>query len=121
MRQKLALVVMASPSLALSRMNGLSPVRIRRFASALAMVKASPHAWQAVRLWLRRSGCNPAAALDTAHALQSGYRRTERRRSALPITDTDESDIARAAMTGLSRMPNAGYSTPAAIGMPMLL
>src|SRR6516165_5985285 len=34
MRQKLALVVRGSPSLALSRMNGFSPVRITRFGSA---------------------------------------------------------------------------------------
>src|SRR5207237_6109308 len=34
MRQKLALVVKGSPSLALRRMNGFSPVRMTRFGSA---------------------------------------------------------------------------------------
>src|SRR5262249_41260425 len=34
MRQKLALVVSGSPSLALSRINGFSPVKITRFGSA---------------------------------------------------------------------------------------
>jgi hypothetical protein len=40
---------------------------------------------------------------------------------ALPTTDSDESAMAAAAMMGDSRMPTNGYSTPAAIGMPMPL
>ncbi len=40
------------------------------------------------------------------------------RRSAFVITDTELKLIAAAAMMGLSRMPNLGYSTPAAIGTP---
>jgi hypothetical protein len=39
-------------------------------------------------------------------------------RSALVITDTELKLMAAAAMIGLSRIPNLGYSTPAAIGTP---
>ena len=49
------------------------------------------------------------------------HRRAARRRSALPITETELNDIARAATMGLSRMPKTGYSAPAAIGMPIAL
>src|SRR5262245_40575175 len=38
MRQKLASVLRGSPSLALSRMNGFSPVRITRLGSAMLIV-----------------------------------------------------------------------------------
>lgn len=44
-----------------------------------------------------------------------------RSRSALPMTDTDEKLMARAAMSGLNSHPNAGYRTPAAIGIPSAL
>jgi hypothetical protein len=44
-----------------------------------------------------------------------------RKRSAFPITLTDESAIAAAAMIGESNKPNTGYSTPAAIGTPAAL
>src|ERR1039458_7280860 len=37
-----------------------------------------------------------------------GSRRAVRRRNALPMTDTELSDIASAATTGLSRMPKVG-------------
>ena len=37
-----------------------------------------------------------------------GYSRAARRRRALAMTDTELSDIAKAAITGLSRMPNIG-------------
>jgi hypothetical protein len=40
---------------------------------------------------------------------------------AFAITDTELNDIASAATTGLRRMPNNGYRTPAAIGIPMTL
>ena len=36
------------------------------------------------------------------------YNRVTRKRKALAMTDTELSDIARAATTGLSRMPNTG-------------
>ena len=49
------------------------------------------------------------------------YSRTVLRRSALPITLTDDSAIAAAAITGDNRIPNTGYSTPAAIGTPAAL
>ena len=42
-------------------------------------------------------------------------------RNALAITDTELKLIAAAAIIGLSRMPNEGYSTPAAIGTPSAL
>ncbi len=47
--------------------------------------------------------------------------RTRLSRSALPTTDTELRLIAAAAMTGESRMPKNGYSTPAAIGTPSAL
>ena len=37
------------------------------------------------------------------------------------MTDTELSDMAAAAIIGLSDQPNAGYSTPAASGMPSTL
>ena len=46
---------------------------------------------------------------------------TDRKRSALLITDTEDRLIAAAAMTGLSSRPNTGYSTPAATGIPSAL
>ena len=36
------------------------------------------------------------------------YNSTDLRRRALPMTDTELSDMASAATTGLSRIPNAG-------------
>ena len=42
-------------------------------------------------------------------------------RSAFAITDTELKLIAAAAIIGLSRMPNDGYSTPAATGTPSAL
>ena len=44
-----------------------------------------------------------------------------RSRLALPTTDSDDSAIAAAAMTGDSRIPAIGYKIPAATGMPMPL
>ena len=44
-----------------------------------------------------------------------------RSRSALVITETELALIARAANIGLSRIPNAGYNTPAAMGTPAVL
>ena len=41
--------------------------------------------------------------------------------SALAMTDTDEKLIVALAMIGLSRIPNHGYSTPAATGTPTTL
>ncbi len=41
-----------------------------------------------------------------------------RNRSAFVMTDTELKLMAAAAMMGLSRIPNFGYSTPAAIGTP---
>ena len=41
--------------------------------------------------------------------------------SAFAMTDTDEKLIVALAMIGLSRIPNHGYSTPAATGTPTAL
>jgi hypothetical protein len=41
--------------------------------------------------------------------------------NALPITLTEDNAIAAAPIIGDSRMPNTGYSTPAAIGTPAAL
>jgi hypothetical protein len=44
-----------------------------------------------------------------------------RRRRALPMTDTELKVMAALAITGLSKRPKNGYSTPAAIGTPSML
>jgi hypothetical protein len=49
------------------------------------------------------------------------YSRACLSRSALVMTDTELSDMASAATIGLSSTPNAGYSTPAAIGTQITL
>ncbi len=67
-----------------------------------------------------RSGATRLASFPGTDSMFR-YNRAARRRSALPITDTELSDIASAAITGESRMPNAGYSTPAATGTPTAL
>ncbi len=55
-------------------------------------------------------------------SVRSGrHSRTVRRRMALPITLTEDSAMAAAAMIGDSRMPKIGYSTPAATGTPSAL
>jgi hypothetical protein len=48
----------------------------------------------------------PPFAVGTDRAC--AYRRTLRRRRALPMTLTEESAIARAAIIGFSSIPNAG-------------
>jgi len=53
--------------------------------------------------------------------IDSCYNRALRSRRAFVITDTELKDIASAAIIGLSKSPNPGYSTPAAIGIPMAL
>ena len=55
-------------------------------------------------------------AADTLHAYAC-----PRKRSELPMTDTDDKLIASAARSGLSNQPVIGYRTPAAIGMPSAL
>ena len=51
----------------------------------------------------------------------NGYNFTFLSRSAFDITDTELNVIAAAAIIGFNRMPNAGYSTPAASGIPSAL
>lgn len=46
---------------------------------------------------------------------------TRRRRSALPMTETELSVMAALAQMGLIRTPMKGYSTPAATGIPSAL
>jgi hypothetical protein len=46
---------------------------------------------------------------------------TRASRNALAITLTDDSAIAAAPTIGDSKMPNSGYSAPAAIGTPAAL
>ena len=43
------------------------------------------------------------------------------KRRELVTTETDDSAIAAAAITGFKRMPKNGYSAPAAIGIPTAL
>ncbi len=47
--------------------------------------------------------------------------RNRRRRRLLSTTDTLENDMAALAMTGESSSPKKGYSTPAAMGIPITL
>ena len=49
------------------------------------------------------------------------YSLTRLSRNALPMTLTEESAIAAAAMMGESMTPRNGYSTPAAMGTPAAL
>ena len=71
----------------------------------------------------RRVGTSaPATSRCWPHGRDGRYESFMRRsRSALPITDTELRLIAAAASIGLSRIPNAGYRTPAAIGTPRTL
>ena len=66
--------------------------------------------------WAERDAPGPGARRRRGHA----HRRV-RSRSAFATTDTDERLIANAAIIGLNRRPNTGYSTPAAIGTPSAL
>jgi len=43
------------------------------------------------------------------------------RRKALPNTKTEDNAMAPAAKMGDSKIPNAGYNTPAAIGIKAIL
>lgn len=58
----------------------------------------------------------PALKSSTGHAM-----RAERRRREFPITLTDDSAMAAAAMAGESVRPINGYRTPAATGTPAAL
>ena len=58
-------------------------------------------------------------SLDRSH--RCGPLSKLRRRSELPITDTEDSAIAAEAMIGLSNQPVNGYNTPAASGTPAAL
>lgn len=42
-------------------------------------------------------------------------------RNAFAMTETDDSDIAAAAKTGLRSSPDTGYRSPAAMGTPAAL
>ncbi len=59
--------------------------------------------------------------LSTVRVPSYPYIRALRRRNAFPITETELRLMAAAAMMGLKRMPKAGYSTPAATGIPTTL
>ena len=70
--------------------------------------------------------CSTIQVMD-ADSCKSGITGTldqsSRRRSlrALAMTDTDDRDIAAAAIIGDSKSPKNGYNTPAAIGTPAAL
>jgi hypothetical protein len=69
-----------------------------------------------------RNGCDARAGEPgILGCFAAGHKCAARRRRALAMTDTELRDIANAATTGLSRMPKAGYRTPAATGMPIAL
>src|SRR5581483_6336700 len=58
---------------------------------------------------------------DASHPGSIPQSATRRSRRAFAMTDTDERLIAALATIGLRRSPKAGYSTPAASGMPSVL
>src|SRR5437868_1239317 len=71
---------------------------------------------------LALAACHAAVPPSTIRgARETSYSRARRSRSALPITDTELALIAALAIIRLSRRPNTGYSTPAAIGTPSRL
>src|SRR5690606_15384217 len=93
-------------------------VRVHRDRSPAALVSArdgsraaAAHGDRGIRLVVR---------VLFHHALP-GCSRARRSRKLLLTTLTELNAIAALASTGLSSTPNAGYSTPAAIGMPMTL
>jgi hypothetical protein len=73
------------------------------------------------RYWVMFDVDPDFAALNPGYDLDTNYSRVYLRRNAFATTLTEESDMAAAAMIGDSRMPNAGYSTPAAMGTPAAL
>jgi len=95
----------------IARFTGVRTGGLRR------MRRAGPNA----RKRSLQAGRIASFAARFAYASYAGYRRAPRRRSALLTTDTDDKLIASAAIIGLSNRPKTGYSTPAAIGTPMLL
>ena len=60
-------------------------------------------------------------AVFRRESIDHASRLTKRRRSAFPITETELRLIATAATTGLKSSPKAGYSAPAASGIPRVL
>ncbi len=61
---------------------------------------------------------NRLGEISPAICISDQYNLTFASRSAFPITLTEDSAIAAAAIMGDSRRPKTGYSTPAAIGTP---
>ena len=66
-----------------------------------------------------RFGCVTLQGDVLSRVLQSNFTRASR--NAFAITLKDDSAIASAPSIGDSRMPNTGYSAPAAIGTPAAL
>src|SRR3990167_311549 len=64
---------------------------------------------------------HPLADAGRVRGFANLHRRALRKRSELPMTATELNAIAAPAMIGLSRRPNHGYRTPAAIGTPAAL
>jgi hypothetical protein len=64
-----------------------------------------------------------SVAIDASPAALNGprYNLARRKRSALPITDTELNVIAALAQIGLISAPVNGYKTPAATGTPTAL
>src|SRR5262249_26230296 len=70
---------------------------------------------------LQQVGDGVRRRLRVAQHARSHHTLALRRRSALPITDTELRLMAAAAYTGDSTIPNSGYRAPAAIGTPRVL
>jgi hypothetical protein len=91
-------------------------------------VKTETMPTDACRVFYECTGCGMMAAearrlgwLPVPGGPGKAHRCVKRSRSALPTTDTELRLIAAAATIGLSSRPKAGYSTPAASGMPSTL
>ena len=69
------------------------------------------------------AGCLPTTPGDLMADWSSKmyYNGALRKRNALAMTETELNAIAALAIIGDKSNPSTGYSTPAAIGMPMLL
>ena len=87
-----------------------SPLEV--FCSVVRHTTSAP-----ARVELRRE--DPTRRRDTL--LRPGHNLVRLSRSALVTTDTELSAMAAPAKIGESRSPKAGYSTPAATGMPSAL
>jgi hypothetical protein len=95
------------------------PAASRSFLSQQCLrARANGLLFQQMLVRTIEDGENPLGPLATAPTHST---LTARSRSALPMTLTDDRAMAAAATTGDNSMPENGYRTPAASGMPATL